>query len=277
MVYMRRITMRIILLSLILISCPAFGEEPNEDLHTKCIYPTVRLEAGENRSHASTTGIILVSQKDNKVYHNVGITVSHGVRDRTVKVKVFSYKDWSTILRVTSYDGIIYYSQLNKDIAVFMFTSITPMPTAKLVAPNTTLYAGQEITKVGCGLGDPPRIDKGIISGVNRKFSAQFDKKIQLSIYTLPGDSGSAIFNKDHEIVGILQSMRVDNNDDNILYYLIGFAADIKNLYEIIKSEEGGLDFLQGDDLPVLPWFEIKTNALNKDIRAIPMNPWLNN
>ena len=221
--------------------------------------------------------VIFLADQDNEVYHNVGITVSHGVRDRTVKVKVFSYKDWSTILRVTSYDGIIYYSQLNKDIAVFMFTSITPMPTAKLVAPNTTLYAGQEITKVGCGLGDPPRIDKGIISGVNRKFSAQFDKKIQLSIYTLPGDSGSAIFNKDHEIVGILQSMRVDNNDDNILYYLIGFAADIKNLYEIIKSEEGGLDFLQGDDLPVLPWFEIKTNALNKDIRAIPDNPWIHN
>lgn len=249
------------------------AEEPNKELHNKCIYPTVLLTSmGDG---ACSTGVVIMSQKHNDVYYNVGITVNHATQERAIKVKVPEYKNWSYMLASTEYNGVVYCAHSRKDLAIFMFISPKVIPTAKLAAAGTDLYMGQEIIKVGCGLGDPPRLDKGFISGVNRVTGHSIQDNIQLSIYTLPGDSGAAIFNKDYEIIGITQGIRVDTVDRKLPpYYAIGFAVDIKSLYRLIESEEGGLDFLlDGKELPILPWFEIKTNH---NIRVIPENPWLN-
>lgn len=269
-----RLTPKILfVLLVILYPGVAICEEPDKDLHIKCLYPTVELNAD---SGGTSSGIILISQKekDKELYKNVGISVSHGCPDRSVIVKVFTYKNWSEIEYTTNYRGIVYYSNVAKDLAVFMFVSDKPIPTAKLAPPKTILYAGQEVIKIGCGLADPPRIDKGIISGIERKF-LPLSTKVQLSLYTLPGDSGSAIFNKDLEIVGITVGIRVDKSG-KFPYTSIGFATNIKELYTIMEEEDGGLDFLTDGKLPILPWMEIKTKTAGKDNRAIPENPWIN-
>jgi len=265
------------ILLLCILSTSLLGAEPNKDLHTQCIYPTVQLNFNNG---SITTGTIVLSKKDPQkdVFYNVGLTVSHGVYDRNVKIKFYSYKDWSEIAYTTVYNGVVYYTNTKQDLAIFVFMTDKEMPCAKLAAPKQPLYMGQEITKIGCGLGDPPRLDFGYISGVNRKFTHTY-RRTQLSIYTVYGDSGSAIFDKNNnEIIGVLQSIRLEKGREDLPpYHNIAFALDINKLYELIQTEDGGLDFVTGGDFPVLPWFELRSNSWNENIRAIPDNPWIHN
>lgn len=258
-----------------MIVTPVFSGEPDKKLHEKCIYPVVTVV---NRDKSgSSTGVVVRSEKiGNNKYHNVAITTAHGLKDKVV-VNVQTYKDWSVIAKTTTYPGSTYYVNASADLAAVIFITEKKMYIADL-GPKEKLYFGNKIVRVGCGLGDAPRLEEGIITGVSMKYGKNFIHR--MSLYTLPGDSGGPVYHH-YKIIGFTQSIRMISTNPwlRTIYYRYAMAIRIKDLYTITKVEKGGIDFLidKKEPLPVFGFFKLKIDYLNKKQRLIPTNPWIDN
>ena len=267
-----------VIISLMIVS-PLFSGEPDKKLHEKCIYPTVLLTNGDNSG--SCSGAILRSEKisDSK-YHNVVVSTSHGVSSRTLIVSVASYINWSEIVKTTVYPAIVYYDNPNADLCVSIFASDRKMSTVDL-ATEEKLYIGNKVIRVGCGLGDSPRLEEGILTAINmRSFRGRGRKVHRMSIYTLPGDSGGPVF-EDYKLIGWTQSIRSISTNPFIenTFYRYALAIRAKDLFSMVTIAEGGLDFLTNkqEPLPILWYFKLKTAYLSEEQRVIPAHPWIDN
>jgi hypothetical protein len=261
-----------------MIVSPVFSGEPDKKLHEKCIYPTVMIINGSGRG--SSTGTIIRSEKiEDGKYHNVAITTAHGLEDKLI-VNVPSYKDWSEISGTTMFPGLMYYVNKDADLAIVVFISRKVMPTADL-GFKEKIYLGNKIMRIGCGLGDSPRLEFGTISGISLRSGVGTNKIHRMSIYTLPGDSGGAVYHN-YKIVGFTQSIRSGQQTNPFVsaekYYNYAMAIRLADLSRVIASEKGGLDFVRTKEkLPVFTYFKLKIEYLNQDQRAIPANPWIDN
>lgn len=262
-----------------MIVSPVFSGEPDKKLHEKCIYPTVLVTNGSG--NGSSTGTIIRSEKikDNK-FHNVAITTAHGLESNLV-VSVATYKNWSEIEKTTLYPALMCYANEGADIAVVIFVSTKVMPIAEF-GFKEKIFTGNKITRVGCGLGDSPRLEFGTISGMNVESDRGPEKKVnRMSIYTLPGDSGGSVFHN-YKIVGLTQSIRTSPPISPFApgerYYQYAMSIRLKDILLVVEAEKGGIDFVTTDEeLPVFIYFKLKIEYLSKNQRAIPVSPWIDN
>lgn len=184
---------------------PSYSQEVDKKLHQQCLYPTIYIGNVAKDSYGS--GVIVRSDKvgDNE-YKNVFITCNHlfNQGDYTgYEIKEYLYEDWSQVKETKTYPCYVYGTNPEFDIAVGVFYSDKEMPVAK-VNFDAKYYIGSEIFRIGCGLGDEPRLDYGRITGYKK--NAQ-KPSIRTSIHTIPGDSGSPVF-QNYEVVGIMVSIR---------------------------------------------------------------------
>lgn len=258
----------------LLISSPVFSGEPDEKLHTKCIYPTVKVNSTINS--ASSTGAIIRSEKiKNREYHNVVITTAHGFIGSKFVIEVFNYVNWSEIENISIYTGSVYYIESSIDLLVIIFISDRKMPTVEL-GFREKLFIGNKIIRVGCGLGDSPRLEEGIITSV--KIEEWFACKglIRMSVYTLFGDSGGPVFHN-YKLVGFTKAIRKGRNLKEYYHYALAITLD--SLSKLVKNEEDRLDFVldTSEKLPVFEFFKLKIDTLGKNLSPIPANPWIDN
>lgn len=254
---------------------PVFSGEPDKKLHEKCLYPVVQIINSDNRG--SCSGVILRSEKiSNNKYHNVVVSTAHGMTLDKVSIKVPTYSNWSEISKTTVYPGLVYCNDASADLMATVFVSERKMYTADL-GLNQKLYIGNKIIRVGCGLGDAPRLEEGFITGINMRNFNQ-GKVHRMSIYTLPGDSGGPVF-EDYKIIGWTQSIRTNLENPFLKqhFYHYAMCIRIQDLYKLVETEKGGLDFIvdKSESLPVLAFFKLKTDYLNQNQRPIPLNPWI--
>ena len=262
-----------------MIVSPVFSGEPDKKLHEKCIYPTVLI--GNGSGSGSSTGTIIRSEKiEDGKYHNVAITTAHGLESKLV-VSVATYKNWSEIDSTRLYPASICYVNEEADIAVVLFISRNLMPTAEF-GFKEKIFTGNKIMRVGCGLGDAPRLEFGTISGINMQSYRGVENKVnRMSIHTLPGDSGGAVFHN-YKIVGLTQSIRSSPQTNPFVpgekYYHYAMSIRLRDLLLIVEAEKGGIDFVTTKEkLPVFLYFKLKIEYLSKNQRAIPVNPWIDN
>ncbi len=76
------------------------------------------------------------------------------------------------------------------------------MPTATMDF-EPRLFIGNEVYRIGCGLGDDPRIDYGRLTAYKKTPKPTF----RTSIMTVPGDSGSPVFHE-YKVIGLAVSIR---------------------------------------------------------------------
>ena len=254
-----------------MIMSPVFSGEPDKKLHEKCIYPTVMI-TNANGSGSSTGTIIRSEKMKDGKYHNVAITTAHGLINK-VMVTLPNYENWSEIGEVIRYPAVLYYTNKKVDLAVVIFVSEKHLYTADF-GFKEKIYIGNKILRVGCGLGDAPRLEEGVITGVNMPSIAN-TMVYRMSIYTLPGDSGGSVYNEDYLIIGFTQSIRSDHFANGLKYYNYTMAVRIASLEEMIKTEKGGLDFIKEGNLPTFGYFKLKIDFLTQDQRAIPASIWI--
>jgi len=229
----------------------------------------------------SSTGTIIRSEKikDGK-YHNVVITTAHGLIDKLV-ISLPSYSNWSEITGTTRFPASMYYVNEEADLALAIFMSTKAMPTADF-GFKEKIFIGSKISRIGCGLGDAPRLEEGIISGISMRSARGIENKVhRMSIHTLPGDSGGAVYHN-YKIVGFTQSIRSGQQTNPFVsaekYYHYAMAVRIRDLELVIASEKGGLDFIKlNEKLPVFGYFKLKIEYLSQGQRAIPACPWIDN
>lgn len=249
------------------------SDEPDKTLHNKCLYPTVLIEAVDGGNLG--TGTVVRSEKVGDVYHNVAITCAHVLGNPNgYVVSVGVYKNWSNLERYETYHCRIYRIDENKDLAVVLFKSGEQLPTAEIDF-NVMLYIGSDIFRIGCGAGDEMRLDFGKITSVKTNMSSLKDV-YRMNIYTVPGDSGSAVFYK-YKIVAITQAIRSSRvGGGNYPCFGISYAIPISRLKTWNDELNNMLAFVYEtkEKMPVMWSFFLKFDLLEAKKILVPDTPW---
>jgi len=266
----------------------------DKNLHNKCLYPTVLIEdvvstndGSKLKCLGSGSGVIVKSQKVGNSWHNLVLTCDHvvdleptkaaikqrfGVEPKVgVVVKVARYKDWSRFVKYDSYKAHVYSQFPKGDMALLLFRSKHKMPVAEL-ALNEKLYIGNEILKVGCGLGDLPRVEYGRITSLNPICEEFYKGCIRMSAHTIYGDSGGPVF-RNGRVIGLASSIRVMGFNTPV-FNMGYFQPSSTRIPAWNKKEKNGLQFIYKErPLPVIPFIQLELDNLQyKDL--CPQNRW---
>jgi S1-C subfamily serine protease len=229
------------------------ADEPDIELHKKCLYPTVRVE---NEGSGGTGVIVRSDRVGDKEYRNVAITCAHVIHPLSrYKVRVPTYEEWSTFVEFEDYPCRVYGKNEDADLTVLLFTTPRPMPVATF-GFRESLYIGTDVYHIGCGLGPEPRLDYGKITSLGSKIEGHSAKAYRTSMNMVPGDSGGPVFHK-HRLVGFSQAIKV--------LCFRGFPTPITHISYIIpvervktwdEKENNTLHFIYKErhDLPELPF-----------------------
>lgn len=194
--------------------------EVDEKLHQKCLYPTVYVGRADQSGYGS--GVVVRSEKiTDSLYKNVFITCAHLIDDSVLdyEIKQYVYEDWSQVKEVKNYPAIFFGYNHALDIAIGVFYSDQEIPTANLDF-EPKLFIGNEVFRIGCGLGDDPRLDYGKLTAYKKTPKPTF----RTSVMTVPGDSGSPLFHN-YKVVGIVVSVR---SFRNLPVFAISYAIPLE-------------------------------------------------
>jgi S1-C subfamily serine protease len=237
-----------LVLLLLFTSC-LFAGTPDKELHQKCLYPTIYVGRADQMSYGS--GVIVRSEKiEDHKYKNVFITCAHLESSNyfDYEVKQVIYENWSEIKSTKTFPAFFYAANKELDLAVGVFYSEDEMPVAPMDF-EPKLFIGNEVFRIGCGLGDEPRLDFGKVTQFKKNILKQF---IRTSVHTVPGDSGSPLFHE-YKVVGIMVSIRSHRNNP---VFGISYAIPIERFKAWSKDSNNFLDFIWSNkEMPKLPFY----------------------
>lgn len=203
-----------------------FADEPDVNLHKKCLYPTVHVTSKDRMG----SGVIIKSVyvEEHKQWLNTVLSSAHvlvpdqmifdfdtftfkEIKTPPYKIKIVKYKDWSHIEKTEEFDCHIRRRDYGKDICVLNFWTKEEMPIAELNL-DEKLYIGNDLMRIGAGLGDEIRVDYGRITGFNSKIQSDC---IRTSVQCVPGDSGGPVFHN-YKLIGIVKSIRYMATEEKV-------------------------------------------------------------
>lgn len=236
---MRTFQTLFVMLILFLFFCKnCIANEPDEKLHLQCLYPTIQIrDSGKGFGSGTIIRSAKISESE---YINVFITAAHITNPvNQYTVTVFEYEDWSAVKKGHPYAASIYAADFERDVAIGMFISDEKMPVAK-INMSAKFYIGSDVFRIGCGLGDDPRLDYGKVTSLRSKIGGNGNLMLRTSVHSVPGDSGGALFNN-YKVIGMLRSIRVMRSGQlvvNMSYY-----TPITCLRDWSDEEGGAYDF----------------------------------
>ncbi len=228
---------------------------PDKQLHVKCLDPIVFIAPVDKNSCG--TGFIVRSElvDDTGKFQNVFITCAHVAEssDKPFRVKVFTYKNWATISEIREFPCVFYASNIKRDLAIGVFASDSQMPTVEIDF-DPVLYIGTDVCRIGCGLGDEPRLDCGKISGIKLDLGENMSGLIRTTIHTTPGDSGSPMF-FNYKVIGITQAIRWNRG---MPIFGISYNIPISRLLEWDEEDDNAYQFAWTEnEIPQLPFYKL--------------------
>ena len=123
------------------------------------------------------------------------------------------------------------------------------MPIAELDF-DPKLFIGSEVYRIGCGLGDDPRLDYGKLTYYKKKLEI-----LRTSVMTVPGDSGSPLF-YNYKVIGIVISIR---SYQNFPIFNISYAIPLCRFKNWSKKDGDTLDYMWSNkELPKLPFIYLE-------------------
>ena len=192
-------------------SATVFSGEPDKPLHEKCIYPTVMVLNEDILGNGS--GVIVRSVKVEKEYENYVITCAHilgeseELKNVKILIKIGIYENWSTLVGSKQHSCEIVAFNKQKDIAILKFKSESVVSVADMnLKPE--LYIGNDVLRIGCGFGEPFRVDYGKITSLDKSVGSFIKNTYRVSIPTIMGDSGGPVYHEG-KIIGIAESIRM--------------------------------------------------------------------
>lgn len=250
-----RTLLYIILLSvgLVVFAENSSTQEPDANLHNKCIYPTLMVFSEEG---SCGTGFIVKSTKvKDNLYCNIFFTCSHVVKNKEhYSVTLYEYEKWSKIKSEKVFSAIIYAQNTQADIAIGLFLSEKQLKTVTLDF-DPKLYIASSVYRIGCGLGDDPRYDEGKITAVRTNMGS-LKQVIRTSIGTVPGDSGSPVF-QNYKVIGLTQSIR----NWKVPVFHMSYIIPLDRYQDWDKASKGAINFAWADQpLPTMTMWELNLN-----------------
>lgn len=222
---------KIIALALLVACSTALAGQPDKDLHEKCIYPCVMTICPNPSNACIGSGVVVKSVKKDDKYINYVFTCAHVVpalpviqdTDLTddekpveppkpkyeVLIRVGTYENWSTVVALRDYAATVMFTDRVADIALLRFETKDPMPVAEIDG-DPELYIGNEVCRIGCGMGEPFRFDIGKITSVKEsadRIIPAIRGTYRTSIPTISGDSGGPVYHE-NKLIGLAQAIR---------------------------------------------------------------------
>jgi S1-C subfamily serine protease len=245
------------LLSFTLSVSPISAGVPDETLHNKCIYPVVLVRPTD--ANRCGSGVVVRSTKIKEgEYHNVFISCFHVATayNKPYVVDHFRYEKWSSLKDKATYPVEWVHADSRRDLAVGVFISNVEITTAEIDF-DPDLYLGTDVYRIGCGLGDEPRLDYGKVTALKTSIG-DCKNVIRTSIFTLPGDSGSAAFHN-YKAIGITQAIRAFQNEN---IFNVSYVVPMYKIKEISKEQCNSLDFVwTTKKMPVIPYWKLNFQA----------------
>jgi hypothetical protein len=238
-------------------SDPSIVCDFDAELHTKCLYPTIRI-SNKDVSQKST-GFIIRSEKIEKEYYNVAITCDHCVDDdETYFADIHVYEENGTKFKDYERYPVIVYAQNSKlDLAVIVFRTPNKQPTVALDF-DRKICIGNEVFHFGCGLGEEARYETGHVNSLKGKAGSHPTDLYRVSVFTIMGDSGGPVFyNKDRKVIGITQAIKATSfRGLPAMLNHISMVIPIGTLKTWDTMENNNLRFLYTSkaDLPRFPY-----------------------
>lgn len=220
---------------LLLLVSSVFSDEPDKTLHEKCLYPSVMVTDGEE---GIGSGVIVRSDKVGSNYRNIVLSAAHCFDNKRYFIRVATWKDWSDLDGFTDYPCKVYVIERNLDLAVVIFESKVKMPCVD-IAFDEKLFIGSEVMRIGCGYGDPMRVDFGKVTSLNAGIRDNV-KTLRTNIYTVPGDSGGGVFHK-NKLIGIMQAIR---STEHGLGFNISFVVPVSEIKKWNATLNNNIDFV---------------------------------
>jgi len=175
------------------------------------------------------TGVVVKSVEDKETgkYHNYVLTVEHILLDKlelrneegevttTIEpeynIRKGKYEKWSKYTGHDQYIGTVVFSKdgVSEDVALMVFDTDHAVAVAKIYK-SPELYIGNDVFRIGCGLGEPFRLDYGKITSLPESVDRIVDgtkHTFRISADTLPGDSGGPVYHE-YKLIGITQTIR---------------------------------------------------------------------
>lgn len=234
-----------------------FHNKPNELLHTKALYATVKV--ANDQENGGGSGFVVRSEKIGEKWHNIVLQSFHTIdNEENMWVYVPRYENWSKIVSYEKYPTYVYAGNEDLDFAMSVFVSDKPMHCVDVnVEPE--LYIDTKVFHVGYGLMDDARVDHGAITSPGVLKPAIFKGLIRTSCFTYMGDSGGPLLTlHDYKVVAICTGIRGSSQAGpipHISYYRS--TNDFKkwddkqnNVYEEVYNKKA--------ELPVLPFIKLK-------------------
>ena len=154
-----------------------------------------------------------------------------------LKIRIGKYKDWSKYEGYDEFDAEVVFHNSEEDIALMKFQSDSEMPVAT-VYKDPKLYIGDDVVRIGCGVGEPFRTDWGKINSLQEsqdKVIHAMKNTIRITANTLPGDSGGPVYNE-YKVIGIAQAIRqLDGHVQNTPIFHMTYVIPIDRFF---KHEE---------------------------------------
>jgi S1-C subfamily serine protease len=140
-------------------------------------------------------------------------------------------------IRVIFFDGhasdaMMIGAQPDNDLAVLRASSLPDDLAPATLRSTSDLRPGDHVIAVGHPFGIGPSVSEGIVSGLEREFSAgdsptKLTHLIQFDAAANPGNSGGPLVTMDGQVVGIVTAIL--NPSEQRTFIGIGFAVPIEN------------------------------------------------
>lgn len=232
------------------------GGEPDKELETKCVRPTVLVFDEASGSYGS--GAIVRSQKmESGLWLNVVVTCKHVSEMLELPmIGVMNYSDWSELGEPEGYFATVIATHKTEDIALILFISNKEMPTAEL-GFDEEIYLGNEVLMVGCAFRDSPRLEYGRVTG-------KFDNSYRMQMIAIPGDSGGPVYHN-NKIVSIKVAFKLKEIQGKT-YPIFSVSNDlsIKVLKDWAKEVNAANIFKEDVAAPQLPVMMLQARSFRQ-------------
>jgi S1-C subfamily serine protease len=232
-----------------------FAQNSKQQLFESCFNPTVVVFDPTNETGGSA--FIVRSSPYGKKFRNALITANHTVESNgPFFVKIFKYKNFSEIDSEIVCPLYIYALEPNDDLAIGVFESDQKLPVAKINLDHKIIM-GDGIFHIGFGMMDDARIDYGEITQTKTHRPEIFKGLIRTNAYSMVGDSGGPLFQKDSlKVIGVCRAIRKHN--DQLMNHQ-SYFTDIKCLKIWNDKLDNSLEPIYTDkrELPKLPFIKM--------------------
>ncbi len=229
---------------------PVSSAEPDEKLHERCLYPTVKINDSSMRSGGS--GFIVRSEKVGSRWNNVVVSCAHNFTyGQKYFVSVGEYKG-SEMNQYLIHPCEVVAKEPKYDTAVVVFTSDKKMPTAEF-GFDEKLHIGTKVWKFGYGMMDACRLDRGEVTWLSTSFGDR--GWTRTNAFTIPGDSGGPLF-CDYKVVGIMNQIR---SAGGMWLPQMSYAVPIGMLKKWDGDRKSSLSWVYTPKpMPVLPFMRLE-------------------